>query len=264
MLGEANSVVSNIICLCMYKDNQESEAKNRYANESMLINFLRNYSDEEIARLLRNKFSIRENQTIQLSPELLQQRADNQIPVGAVWLQGLIDTRRINEIPGFEDVTTVRQAIERINRNNRDDFFNEIKKDSSFVEEQIAEDEAKIGEVSVPVSQLYFVVPDKDLDRWLKVLARCDSIPKGIIVYRHNAVRLEHFATPFRGDHEALTNEIREVIPKSTQTINYEDILKQVITPDKLVGYRRHVIGEIYLANRRAIIKDENGNLVIK
>ncbi len=132
--GECNSVVSNIILLSMYKENQFAENRSRYADKSMLIDFINaqhRRSDDEIAELLR------ENNTIQPSPELLQQRVENEIPVGAVWLQGLIDTRRIKKIRGFEDVTTVRQAIERINGDNLNAFFNEIKIDSLFVKELI-------------------------------------------------------------------------------------------------------------------------------
>ncbi len=263
-LGESNSVWSNIACLSSYRENQGAEVKNRYADESMLVDFVNgDISDEQMAVLLRGKFSVRENGTIELSPELLQQ-VGNEIPVGAVWLQALIDTGRIKNIAGFKDVTSVRQAIGRVNKDNYKSFLPEIKKDDSFVQESIKAEDEKVGTVSVPTSELYFVVPDRDLNRWLKVLARCRSIPKGIIVYRHNVVRMENFASLHRGDNEAMTSEIRTIIPVSEGAIDYEEqLLGEKITPDKLAGYRHHVIGEQYLKRRKSIRKDSQGRLLI-
>ena len=263
-IGESNSVWSNIVSLSSYRENQEAEIKNSYTNESMLNNFInRDISDEQMVVLLRDKFSVRENGTIELSSELLQQ-IGNEIPVGAVWLQSIIDTGRIKNIAGFEDVTSVRQVVERINKENYKSFLPEIKKDYSYIQELVKTEDDKVGVISVPTSELYFVVPDTDLSRWIKLLARCESVPKGIVVYRHTAVRMENFASLHHGDDEAMTSELRFVIPASETTIDYEgQLLEEKITSDKLAGYRHHVIGEQYLKNRKSIKKNHQGDLFI-
>lgn len=60
-----------------------------------------------------------------------------------------------------------------------------------------------------------------------------------------------------------MTNQLRRVIPVSRETIDYEQILGEKITPHKLAGYRRHVIGENYLSGRKTLRIDRNGDLVI-
>lgn len=262
-IGEKNSVFSNIIQLSLYRENQAKGGSNLFAEDSLLQNFVNmKLDDTEMSSKLRSLYYLRENGTVELSPDLLQQTSD-EIPVAAVWFQALIDTGRIKNVSGFEDVTTVRQIIERINHDNYRAFLEELRKEKQYLKDLVKNEEEKITPISVPVSKMYLVVPNTDLEKYLRVIARCGVQPKGIVVYDHKLVRLENFASTHRGDHETLTQLIREAIPISEGFIDYEQILGTDITPDKLAGYRRHVIGERYLTNRRSLKKNRGGELII-
>ncbi|MBP8590950.1 hypothetical protein KBI33_00580 [Candidatus Shapirobacteria bacterium] len=264
-LGESNSVWSNIVQLFLYRENKERGVKGVFTEESMLQNFFGNNADEkEIEKKLKSLYIQRENGTILLSPDLLQQANDG-VPVAAVWLQALIDTGRIKNIPGFEDIKTVRQAVQRISSENYKVFLRELLREETYLENLAKEEEEKITPILVPLSKLYLVIPSTDLEKYLKVLARCEVYPRGIIVYDHMKVRLENFASMHRGDHMAMTKLLREAIPPREGYINYEEqLLGEKITPEKMVGYRKHVIGERYLKNRRTLRKNDQGELVIE
>lgn len=165
---------------------------------------------------------------------------------------------------GFEGVTTVRQAIGHIQEENWKTLLPEWGKDRDYIGAQIESEENKITPISISVSDMFLVVPDADLNRWLKVLARCNSAPKGILVYELSKVRLENFATLHRGDNEALTRELKQAIPPSQGYIDYEQqLLGEEITSEKMAGHRKHIVGEKYLKNRKALRKNTEGNLVI-
>lgn len=266
--GETNSVWSNIVQLSMYRENEATGKKNQFMDESMLEEFSRkdvkDVSDENLEKILREKYRLRENETIEFSVDLLQQ-AHNEIPVAAVWFQALIDTGRMKHVPGFEDVTTVREATWRIGKDNYKNFLPELRVEKSFVDTVIDEEEKKIESIAVPTDAMFLVVPRKDLRKWLRVLARCERQPRGVIAYDAQQVRLEHFAKLHRGDAGAMNHQVKSIIPPRGGHIDYEDqILRQRITVEKLAGHRHHVIGEKYLMNRKSMRKDEEGSLVIQ
>jgi len=126
IMGERNSVVSNLVKVADF------ESKNTSEDDSipMLIKFLNEHpDDQELAQKLRKFYQIRtkdgqlkpfqgkgENfnnpdSTIKLSEALLQQ---NEIPVAAVWIQALIDTGRINNDPDFQGLTSVREIVQKM------------------------------------------------------------------------------------------------------------------------------------------------------
>lgn len=261
---ESNSVLSNIVQLSLYRGNQADDKDNPYFRDSMLQSFVDEITnDAEMSSKLNGLYSLRENETIELNPCLLQQ-VNDEVPVAAVWLQALIDTGRIRNVQGFEDVTTVRQAIQSINQENYKKILEELNKERLYLEDSVQDEDDKVTSISVPVSQMYLVVPNTDLERYLRVLARSEVKPKGIIVYDHMAVRLEHFASMHRGDNEAMSQVLNNAITPTEGYIDYEEqILGEMITPDKMVGYRRHVIGENYLTKRKSLRIDENGRLVV-
>lgn len=263
-LGESNSVLSNLIQLSMFRENQRSENKNTFSSESMLNDYLQKpISDQEREIELRGKYSIRENGTIEFARDLLQQTEDD-IPVGAVWLQALIDTGRIKNVVGFEECLSVRQIIESIEKNNYKGFFPELNKERHFLEDTVKVEDDKVTSIGVSNEEMYFVTPQRDLDKWLKVFVRCQVQPKGIIVYDSKKVRLENFASIHRGDNKAMTEEIRTLIPVSEGYIDYENqLLGQQITNDVIAGYRRHVLGEQVLVDRKALKKNQNNELII-
>lgn len=263
-LGESNSAWSNIVQLASYKERQAKQEKNMFSNESMLAKFSeRDILDEQMTELLKSRYSVRNNETIEFSPKLLRQVEDD-IPVGAVWLQALIDTGRIKNVLGFEDVKTVRGAISRVTLDNFRVFLDELRREKLYLEDAVKKEEDKVTSIEVPVSETFLVVPDTDLNKWLRLLARVKVQPKGIVVYSYKTVRLENFASQHHGDNQALTDVLRETIPASEGYIDFEaEILGEEITNDKLVGYRKHVVGEQFLGSRKAVRKGEDGKLFI-
>lgn len=259
-LGESNSVWGNISQLEMYL---KFKGEGKDIVETPLLYDFTNNMDEHTTELLRSKYSIREDGTIELSPELLQQISKD-IPVAAVWFQALIDTGRIKNITGYESAKSVKQIVEQIGEDNYKNFLPELKKEREHVQEAIKKEEEKIDKVSVSIEQMYIVVPRKDLQRWLKVLVRCEKTLRGIIVYDDKEVRLEDFASTHRGDADKLSRQIRRAIPMSDGYIDYESqLLGEVMTEEKLVGHRKHVIGEQYLSKRKSLVKGGQGNVVV-
>lgn len=263
-LGRSNSVLSNLIELSNYNEEQKKEEKNKYIDNSLMEDFRKKeMTDEEMSELLRDKYNIKENGMIEFAVDLLQQVKEN-IPIGAVWLQLLIDTERIKNIEGFEGVKTVREAISKINTKNLKNIFNELKKDENNIENNIKKEDNKVTALEEDISNMYLVVSDLDLRKWLRVIARCKTQPKGILIYDYKIVRLENFASSHRGDNLDLTKILRKSIPKAEGYIDYEkDVLGTEITDDKLAGHSKHVIGEQYLEKRKSLKIDDSGKIRI-
>lgn len=91
--------------------------------------------------------------------------------------------------------------------------------------EPLPDDDTNSNDVAVPVDKLYFVAPRKDLDDWLRVLARCGNKPKGIITYDGSSVRLEDFATEHRGDGGELAGQLRQVVKPQADTLQWQTLL---------------------------------------
>lgn len=263
-LGEKNSVLSNIVQLSSYKEDQTRGEQSLLSRESMLQNYVNSDTDnQESVSELRSLYTIRENGTIELSFDLHQQINDD-IPVAAVWFQALIDTGRIRNIVGFENSTTVREIVNKIDGENYKSFSAELRIERDYLEKSIGEEEDKITSLSVPVSKTFLVVPNTDLSRFLRILARCQTQPEAILVYDHKKVRLEHFASTHRGDNQVMTEILRTAIPVSEGYIDYEtQILGTGISADKMVGYRKHVLGERFLENRKVLRKDDHGEIIV-
>lgn len=254
-----NGVVSNINYLSEF-----NQAESKQNSESMIHNFCQNeMSDEEMTNFLRSKYTITENGRINFSVDLYQQ-IKKDIPVGAVWLQALIDTGRIKNIPGMENVSNLRQVEKMINIDNKNNFLYEIKKDLDLLKESYNPEEEKVKGISVSTSEMYMVLPKKDLEKWLKVLARTNPKIKGVLVYDDKKVRLENFASEHTGDHGNLTQILRQAIPIREGYLDYEEeMLGSKITPDKMRGSKHQVIGEEFIKIRKSVKKGKNGELII-
>lgn len=265
LFGDKNSVFSNISSLARINQTDGTEDANPYIdNKSMINDFCqKEMSDEEMTSLLRSKYTIAENGRINFSIDLYQQ-VNNEISVGAVWLQALIDTGRIKNIPGMEGVLNIRQIRAAINEVNKINFFREIKRDARLLEEEFGEEDKKVQGICVSTSEMFIVLPKKDLEKWLRVLARTDAKIKGVLVYEGIKVRLENFASEHVGDHDNLTQILRQAIPVREGYLDYEEeMLGSKISPDKMRGNRHQVIGEEFIKKRKSIKKDSNGQLVI-
>ena len=269
-LGEINSVFSNLARVANF------ESKN-----TMLIKFLNKHpDDQELAQELRKFYQIRtkdgqlkrfgenfnnSDSTIKLSEALLQQ---DEIPVAAVWIQALIDTGRVNNDPDFRGLTTVRAIVQNM-PGKKDPLKEEFLKEMEYLNRLWEEQERKITPIQVPVSKLYLVVPRHDLEKYLRILARCEpsTWPKGIIVYDNRQIRLENFASLHAGDHATLTQWLQNLIPPRTPAEGYIDYCstflgKPEISPEDRGGYMNQVIRDSIIRKRPSIIVN-NGRLII-
>jgi len=280
IMGERNSVVSNLVKVANF------ESKNTSEDDSipMLIKFLNEHpDDQELAQKLRKFYQIRtkdgqlkpfqgkgENfnnpdSTIKLSEALLQQ---NEIPVAAVWIQALIDTGRINNDPDFQGLTSVREIVQNM-PGKKDPLKEEFHKEIAYLDRLWEEQKPKITSIQVPVSKLYLVVPKHDLEKYLRVLARCEpsTWPKGIIVYdNHQMIRLENFVSLHTGDHATLTQWLQKLIPPKTPAEGYIDYCstflgKSEISLEDRAGHKKHVINDSIIPERPRITVD-NGRLI--
>ena len=264
-MAEHNSVLSNLATLSFVKSEQQAgrAAEGRWNSRSMLLEFSRrSESDEELAELLRTKYKSKTDGQIEFDPDLL---SNPELPVGAVWLQALIDSDRLQFVDYFETTRTVREAITIIDDQTSTDLKNELFDAVHDRVQQIDQEEAKISALEIPLSELHLVIPNKDLERWLGVLARTDSKPQSIIVYDHKKVRMENFASIHRGDNAELTRQIRRGVPETDQTVQYDgQLLGRPITADSITGFAHHLLAERVLRDRKSLKLDTAGQLFIE
>jgi hypothetical protein len=130
--------------------------------------------------------------------------------------------------------------------------------------EHILDEAEKIaGNIEVPVESMWFVAPRKDADMWLKVFAKSQHKPAGILLYDDKKVRLENFASFHRGDHTELTQELQRAIePDNADYIDYNQVLGTEFTEDMRTGHKHQVIAERHLS-KRGSIKKVDGKLMI-
>jgi len=218
----------------------------------------------ELVSLLKSNYSVTEDGGIKFSPELSQQKGEV-LPPLLVWMQAIIDTGRITQVEGFQDCTDVYQVFQRISPDNYKSFFLEMKRDSRRIQNELQRYEESISSLEIDLSQMYLVVPDTDVEDYLRLLAINGKRPKGILVYESSKVSIENFASKSKGDHEEFTALLRNVVPQGDGAIDYEDqILGLRITPDIRVGHAGHVLKDSALTNKRIVVMAENGNLVVK
>lgn len=248
---DRNSVLGGLLELVT--ENSEDEP-------AKLADLLPRLQDEAFIKTLREYYTISDTGTIALSPELLSSTdEDTEIPVAAVWLQGLVDAGRLNGTD-FEGMST-SEVISSIGEENIKQLYTQLHKDADVYE---ADSRIEEGAVEVPVEQMYFVAPRKDAEAWLKVMARSQHKPAGILLYDHKKVRLENFASLHRGDHAELTAELQAAIkPDNKDYIGYAEVLGTEFSDNMRTGHKHQVIAEKHLSNRGAI-KKVNGKLVIE
>jgi hypothetical protein len=258
MLSEFNSVFGNLFFIAAWNKDKNQQ----YLNEPMLYGAKNGIlSEPEYQKKLRDFYTVEHDGKIRLSPDLLQQ-ADNEVPVAAVWLQAAIDTGRLNEtqFAGQE----LPDIIDKLNDKNIKDLINLSRDDWQSYEHTLNEAKKMASNIEVPIERMYFVAPRKDADMWLKLLARSQHKPAGILLYDDKKVRLENFASPHKGDQTELTHELKKAInPDNDNYINYSDVMGAEFTDDMRTGHKHHVIAERYLS-KRGNIKKINGKLIVK
>jgi len=151
----------------------------------------------------------------------------------------------------------------------KDPLKEEFHKEIAYLDRLWEEQKPKITSIQVPVSKLYLVVPKHDLEKYLRVLARCEpsTWPKGIIVYdNHQMIRLENFVSLHTGDHATLTQWLQKLIPPKTPAEGYIDYCstflgKSEISLEDRAGHKKHVINDSIIPERPRITVD-NGRLI--
>lgn len=250
-----NSVFDNLHAIQLHKNKQRNKEPMLYrAKRDFLIQ--PDYKDK-----LRALYSISQSGKICLDPSLLQQ-VDDEIPVVAVWLQAAVD---IGCLDGTSFANKeLLEIIDGLNGENWKKLFDVSRLDLADVEAAITKNGESIGDIEVPVENMYLVIPRKDLGSWLEVIACSPHQPAGILLYDNKTIRLENFASRHRGSHDELTRELQMAIrPDNKDYIPYDEMLGVDLTDDIRSGYRHHVIGEQFLSNRRTI-RNEAGKLVVK
>lgn len=250
-----SNIVSNLVYFEMGLSGQR---------ESAIGNFLKGeVGISELENLLRSKFSLNEDGTMEFYPDLIQQRGEI-IPPALVWIQGLIDSGRIKNVPEFEGCKNVYDVLGKFNSETYKSLLKESKKDIKKIEDRLDRFEENISEVSIQVSEMYLVIPESDLENYLRLLAIKGIKPKGIIVYASNKVMIENFASKSKGDAEEFSQILRNVIPERDGVIDYESqLLGLKITQDVRGGHAGQVIKESALGKRK-VLKNKDGNFVIE
>ncbi len=258
VLGETNSVFGNLFAIAMHKKGGDHQLQ----GEPMLYKMGRDFLNEpNYQKKLRDFYTIDDGGKIRLSPDLLQQ-PDNEIPVAAVWLQAIIDTGRLKETQFANQ--ELQDIIDSINSENVKDLLDLSQQDWQTHEQTLNETEKIVDNIKVPLENMWFVAPRKDTDMWLRVFARSQHKPAGILLYDDEKVRLENFASLHKGDHTELTHELQKAIkPDNDKYIEYSDVLGTEFTNDKRTGNKHQVIAERYLTNRGSII-NINDKLIVE
>lgn len=254
MLGESNSVFSNLLAVAKLRKGQSEGLQ----GEPML--YSAKNEAPEYQEQLRSLYTITDRGNIRLNPDLLQQTGE-QTPVAAVWLRAAIDTGRFSgtHLEGKELSVVIDELDEATCR----ELISMGRQDSEQYEKLLEQSDSTAGSIEVPVEDMYFVAPRKDAETWLRVLARSAHKPAGVVLYDDKKVRLENFASSHRGDQGALTKEIGKVVSADNPDyISYSQVLGAEFDDSMRAGSRRQVIGEGYLVNR-GTIKKENNKLII-
>ena len=100
----------------------------------------------------------------------------------------------------------------------------------------------------------------KDLEDWLKVMARTGVEPKGIMLYDDEQVVMENFASKYEGNHGALSAEIGRAIG-----VNH-DFWRDEIEMDPQEMSRSGSVGQVLLESevrRNKSIKVVDGRLEV-
>jgi len=255
--GEANSVFNNLWAVSYYRKNPKRSlvAKPLFYTAGRKLVKRKGYAEK-----LRELYTIGTDDLIYLSHNLLGQ-VDDEIPIAAVWLQAAIDTDRLQGTVFAEK--SLPEILDMMNSKNTDILLRESKKDWQSFEKIMNATEAKAKHVQVPVNKMYLVAARRELKYWLKILARVQHKPLGIVLYDDSTVRLENFATLHRGDHVELTRELRSAIPQSKGFIDYNTVLGVQFTDDMRAGHHHQIIAERYLDNR-GTIKWNSGKLTVE
>ena len=254
--GDKNSVLSNLIFLRSEADNQGDKAT---IFPSMILEKLKSEPEFFLQEENLDQYYSFEGDSILLSEDLLQQ---TEIPTGLVFLRALIKSGQLQALHRFSGVENLSQAVEVLrNKEAYDDFMNVFNKQIKKNSQEMNKFDGQIKPLAQPVSEMFFVVPDHDLSSWKEILSRCAQQPKGLLIYDGQKVRLENFASRHSGDHNQLTQILRQAIPAKSEAeggLSYgQYFLQKDMATTGRTGHRLHVLREKDTQNRQTLTKEK-------
>lgn len=262
--GELNNVTSNLISLQLKAENPTNEFVS-----SLLMQRLQDGEAWRDETQFDQYYQIAESGKIIFSADLLQQQGEKPIPLALVFLRALQQKNEWQRLPCLSQAQTLKEAVTILqDKTNSKNFFQVFGHYIQEARRELLEVEKQVKPLSQDVSTMYLVVPNHDLEKWQAVLQRCQAQPKGIIVYDGEKVRLENFASRHHGDHNQLTQELRQFIPFKDAADGYLDYNSTFLNRDtdeevKRAGHRGQVIRESLVADHRSLKLDETGKRII-
>ena len=203
----------------------------------------------QVSELLR-QYAKYENRQVVFHPSLLEQ---NDVLVSAVWLQCLVDNNRFEGTPlaGLD----LKQTIAGMENGHYNIVFEEYKHARDELKAALMVNLETFDRVEVPVSELYFVCPNQDVNLWQTVIAQMEVKPKGIVVYDGTQIRLENFASKTEGHNQELTSVIRSVVGEGDdrRLVWDQDVLGTPFDDSMRRGYANQCVGSEFIGNSKIL-----------
>jgi hypothetical protein len=120
--------------------------------------------------------------------------------------------------------------------------------------------------ISIKLEDQVLLVPDRDCEKWLDVLARIDHVPKAIMVYSHiNGPRVPNWKLP-EGHKEKAQQVIEKVLEKADiqiSSVPFEQILGKDKTPEDFTGKTIKYLKWKTVSQTNEMIKNSDGKIEI-
>lgn len=249
-LGEYNTVDSNLMSMLLWAKGDS------FFGEPKAYR----YSGSLAADDLRKNYTISEDGEVIWNEDIFQ---EDKIPPALPWLQSTID-RGMELAEGYsEKIESVEKFLNyaQHDENLIMELIRAERGEAAAVNEAYDEQAKKAAAVRINVDEMYFVTAHKDLEDWLKVMARTGAKPKGILLYDDNQVVMENFANTYDGNQEELSQEIGRAVD-----VDEEFWKKQMgFEPSELPrsGYAGQVLLESAVERDKVIVV-EDGKLKVE
>lgn len=248
--GEKNSVDGNLVRMLTYDE------ANPFLGSSSVYDYEGDISDVE----MRKYFSFDEAGKLIWDENLYQK---GEVPPALPYMQSLIDRGTFAK-NGFEELDSVSKVVAHAKEDRG--FLHTLIATERNASKPLRERYGQILEsakaVRIGVDEMYFVTSHKDLDGWLKVMARTGAEPKGILLYDDKQVVLENFASKYEGNQKELSREIGRAVGVNEDFWKNEIELSPETAPRS--GHAGHVLLESAVKRDKTVQLDENGKLEVK
>lgn len=248
-LGERNNVDGNLQRMLTYEEGDI------FMGESRVYDYDGDMSPDE----LRRYYTLDEQGNLIWDNDIYQK---TEIPPALPWLQSLID-QGIFAKNDLKELDSVQKVIDHAKTDK--DFIeklismeHEVADELNLLYEKMQE---RTKAIRLPIDKMFFVTSHRDLEDWLKVMARTGAEPKGILLYDDNQVVLENFASQYEGNHRELDQEIGAAMNVDRDFWKNEMRLDPENTPRS--GDKGQVLLESAVKRDKIIQLNEDGELEI-